>query len=243
MDDVVPARPEFGTRFRGFDRKQVAGHLDALETRIRELQDALERATDETWRDPEAVEFAEQRAEAILDHAQEQAADLITEAERVAAETRADCAELAGELETRRARLEHEQSSSRAAQHHREHRLRRRISQEYKRITSVAQQHAEAMLERTKQRCEQRDAQTEELRCRVLAEIDRRHAELEQREQETRTALHTLAERISSCSAALDAAGLATDGRIPHPAGSPAPQSEVDGVGVKVVVDDRSAGA
>ena len=100
MDDVVPARPDFGVRFLGFDRRQVADHLEALETRIRELQDALARATDETWRDAEAVEFAEQRAEAILDHAQEEAAELIAEAERVAAETRADCAELAGELET-----------------------------------------------------------------------------------------------------------------------------------------------
>lgn len=205
MDDVVPARPAFAERWRGFDRAQVAEHLDLLESQLRQLREELRSTDEEEQPDSEVVEFAEKRAAAIIGQAHEEAARLLEEAERTAEQIRAQACDFARWLAERRADLDRESTCRKREEREREHRLRRNVQKEYKRITALAQEDAGRLLDRTRQRCEQQDAASEMHYRRICAET-------EERKQETGAAINALLQEVVKHSTALRELSLPDDG-------------------------------
>ncbi|MCI2419947.1 hypothetical protein MOQ72_21095 [Saccharopolyspora sp. K220] len=222
MDDVVPDRPDFGSQFRGFNRTQVVEYIEQLESKLRCIEAELASADgdERTVAEDENGDFAEHRAAVIIEQAEAQAAELIRDAERVAERIRADCTALAGELYSQRGQVHREQARNARELHEREHRLRRNVQREYKRITAIGERDAAELLERTRQRCVQRDAESEELRRRVLDEIDQRHTETQRRQQEVCAAIDVVLANIGRYSTEL--CGLIT------------PAGDTDGVEVRV---------
>ncbi|WP_010314248.1 DivIVA domain-containing protein [Saccharopolyspora spinosa] len=223
MDDVVPARPAFAERWRGFDRAQVAEHLDLLESELRQLRQLREelRSTDEEEQhDSEVVEFAEKRAAAIIGQAREEAARLLAEAERTAEQIRAQACDFARLLAERRADLDRETACWKREEREREHRLRRNVQKEYKRITALAQEDAERLLDRTRRRCEQQDAASDVRYRRICAEA-------EERRQETGAAINALLQEVVKHSTALRELSLPNDGIVDgHTAHQPVANSQ-----------------
>lgn len=220
MDDVVPARPAFAERWRGFDRTQVAEHVELLESELRRLREEARSTDAEEQPDSEVVEFAEKRAAAIIDQARAEAATLLEEAERTAEQIRAQACDFARWLAECRADLDRETACRKREQREREHRLRRNVQKEYKRITALAQDDAERLLDRTRRRCEQRDAASEVHYQQVCAEA-------EERKRETSGAIEALLQAVAKHSTALRELSLPNDGLDNgHTAQQPADDSQ-----------------
>ncbi|MDA3623855.1 hypothetical protein OU415_00325 [Saccharopolyspora sp. WRP15-2] len=177
MNDVVPARPDFAGRWRGFDRAQVIEHVALLEAEVRRLRDELSAKDSGPTPDSEIVEFAEKRATTIIEQAQAQAEVVLAEAEQAAEQIRTQASDLARRLARRQAALDREAAQLKREHHEREHRLRRNVRREYKRITSIAQHDAEGLLDRTRQRCERRNAESEERSRRICEQAERQRRE------------------------------------------------------------------
>lgn len=209
-DEAPPARPNFGTVLRGFDRTQVIKHIERLEDQVRSLQSelaSLEAArqddasrTDEQHTDRFAsslnhlsgVTGAEEQADAIRERAEADALELISEAEKSARELRDECSKLAAELETRRDHVRHEHAAKINDLRQREQRLRGRIRNEYKRIMASAQSDAEEILDAARLRWQEREA-----------EIDRAGATVEQHRQNALVAMTGALEVIDRHATAL----------------------------------------
>ncbi|MGW1680644.1 hypothetical protein [Saccharopolyspora sp. NPDC002376] len=206
MNDAVPVRPDFAERWRGFDRAQVVEHVALLEAELRRLRDELSAKDTGATPDSEIVEFAEQRATTIIEQARSEAEVVLAEAEQIAEQIRTQACDFARSLAEHRAALGRETARLKREQNECEHRLRRNVRREYKRITAIAQNDAEGLLDQTRQRCERRNAESEAHSRRICEKA-------EKRKQEAGAVLESLLHEVVKQSTALRGLSLPTDVR------------------------------
>ncbi|MEV5542797.1 hypothetical protein AB0L13_38840 [Saccharopolyspora shandongensis] len=228
MDDVVPARPDFTKRWRGFDQAQVVEHVALLEAELRRLYEEFRAEDADVPSDSEIVEFAEKRATTLIEQARTEAAVLLAEAERVAEQIRTQASDFACGLAERQAALDRETARRKREQREREHRLRRKVQAEYKRITAIAQDDAEGLLDQTRRRCERRNAESEAYSRRICEKA-------EERKLETGAALESLLHEVVKHSTAIRGLSLPNDGCGETRTEEQAAGVETEGLGISKV--------
>ncbi|MEU5851460.1 hypothetical protein [Saccharopolyspora shandongensis] len=228
MDDVVPARPDFAERWRGFDRAQVVEHVGLLEAELRRLHEELRAKDTDVPSDSEIVEFAGKRATTLIEQARTEAGELLAEAERVAEQIRTQACDFARSLAERQAALDRETARRKKEQSEREHRLRRNVQTEYKRITAVAQNDAEGLIDQTRRRCERRNAESEAYSRQICEKA-------EERKLKTGAALESLLHEVVKHSTAIRGLSLPNDGRGETHAEEQAAGAETKGLGISAV--------
>lgn len=138
------------------------------------------------------VARAEARAEAIVAGAQEAAEELHIE-----------IVQLMHDLERRRHQMRQEHSRHREEMTARERRLRSTVRSEYKKIVDEAQSTADDVLRRTRERCDEYNAETERIRTQALLDIQRQKENVDLSREHVTSRLHEAVSAIDECTSAL----------------------------------------